>query len=414
MKSVVKLFCVLLVFALMAGICSCEKPLVFTPIEFETEETEETEETGYNTAWHPECDTEPTTDYNQYRSGNFTKPESFLDLADLGAACIGKNADECIEYLDGIYDLADANIINEPDELVIPFLGNTSYILIPFKSIHCYLNDGKVVEVTYAITENRFFSQGAEGGKNLGKDANLDVVTYYECAEVNLDISLNTCYQKCSTFFIKTPSSESKMYKMNDVWIAITYGNDCFGIPGYNLFELAVSTDPDYAPGINCVKKTSDVLDPELEKVIDFGRSVIGKDQETAKTMTEEFLGIKLPTARKNYESWVEYYYKDLDFELSGVRFDRVSIYTESKDNDKVVMLVFWANDVYRKQRFEYAVNFYEKLSSVYGGLRSVYGEDSVCRFDDGYEVFVCGGDDMEPSFFKLRFTYDTLDPYAY
>lgn len=77
-------------------------------------------------------------------------------------------------------------------------------------------------------------------------------------------------------------------------------------------------------------------------------------------------------------------------------------------------MLVFWANDVYRKQRFEYAVNFYEKLSSVYGGLRSVYGEDSVCRFDDGYEVFVCGGDDREPSFFKLRFTYDTLDPYAY
>ena len=416
MRKMIKLFSVGLVLAMVLSVSSCfgnpRKSDNYTEPETQADSNASVSNSVSNSADQSGDDTttETTKDLSKYKSGDFSNPK-VLDLVDLAAYCIGLDGQTCLEHLDETFDFPGSHMKYDSYEGVVSFMGSSfTCDDVPFKSIHIYLKNWKVVEVDYCITEERYFSSAAEGGKDLGDDADLPVKQYYDNISGELNGIFNKPEKEYGVKWFKPSEGKSSLWKAGDISVAATYGTNCFGVEGYNQFELAVSDNKDFKPGYYCVLPVSDEMDEELENLIEIGKTSMGRDFASVKHMIEKKLDITLGDGQQIGDEFSEYVYKDLDFEVSGVHFNMISIIS-NRNSLTVFDVIFWSDNISSTDCSNYKSNYERKLTAYYGKPTiNYYDGDIGYKFDDGLEFWISANQNGSNSYFYVIFKNENLN----
>lgn len=400
MKKIVKFVSLALVFAFLFTLCSCKKDVARRTRD-DDDDTEYDEELD-------DDDDDPVivNDPSDFGNTGFDR-SSVVENVQFAQACLGGDPVSVCDAICDVYNFSGTDSAYDYYEGHVSFWGDGFDMDGAFiKCVHFYLDkDYSVVEVDFCITEEQFLSMGAKESDYIDSDLNLPAKEAYESVCKALEKKYGAP-QMCDTSWLKADNAESVKWELgNNVVVAATWGENCFGIAGNNQLEIAISADSDFVPGCNALLPTSDVLDPELEGIIAFGKSCFGQDQDTVKKMIEDYLNVELGDGTKlteDSDNTVEYLYEGLDYTIAEVKFSEISIIS-NPDSGKVFNVIFWNLKVTPdQQQYDYAL-YMHKFVSYYGKPVTYFFNDvSSYMLDDNTEIMFGGSSDNYDTYFYL------------
>ena len=397
MKKSVKFLSLALAFAIALPLCSCKKDdkRRNRDDDDETEYEEEEDETDAPVIVNDPSDID-NSDFDR---------SSLIDTIGFAEACLGTDPVTFDEALDDIYSFSGSSFYNDYYEGSISFMGDGFDLDGAFiKSIHFYLEDYRIIELDYCITESQYLSMGDNESDEIDSDLNLPAEEAYQSVCKVLENKFGKG-EMCDTAWMKADKAESQKWNAGNVVVAATWGENCFGIQGNNQMEIAISKDADFVPGCNAIFPTSDVLDPALAGVIEFTESCFGKDQDTVKKMLEEHFGIELKDGTKlteDYDNTEEYLYEGLDFTISEVQYSEISIIS-NPDSGKVFDIVYWnLNLTPEQEQYNYQLYFH-KFISYFGKLETYFFSEYSCyKYENNTEIIFGGSSDTYDTYFNF------------
>ena len=399
MKRLVNCISLVLVFAMVLPLCSCKKDKV-------RDRRRDDDDSEYDDD-RDDDDDDPVivNDPSEFNNADFDKSSVIENIWFAESLLGGSPVDVCDNLCD-IYSFGGSYSSYDYYDGFVTFLGDGfnmdgAYI----KSIHFYLDDYQVIEMDFCITEEQFLSLGAKESETIDTDVNLPAEDSYKSVCEVLEKKYGKA-DMCDTSWMKADKAESQKWNVgNNLVVAVTWGENCFGIPGNNQMEIAISKDADFVPGCNAMLPTSDFLDPELESIIAFCESCFGKDQDTVKAMIEGYFDIELKNSTKlteDSDSTVEYLYDGLDFTIAEVDYHEISIIS-NPNSGQVFDIIFWdLNVTPDREQYDYQLYFH-KFTSYFGELDTYYFSDySSYMYDNNTEVMFGGSADSFDTYFSL------------
>lgn len=399
MKKLVNCISLVLVVAMAMSVCSCKKNKVRDnrrdDDDYEYDDDQDDDDDDVVVVNAP----------SDYGSNDFDSSSVFGNISFAEAFLGGTPVDVCDNLCD-YYSSGSSYSKYDYYEGSVSFLGDGFNMDGAFiKSIHFYIEDYQVIELDYCITEEQFLSMGTKESETIDSDLNLPAEKAYKSLCEVLENKFGKG-EMCDTTWMKADKAESQKWDIgNDVVVAITWGENCFGIPGNNQMELAISRNAEFVPGCNAILPTSDTFDPELESIIGFADSCFGKDQDTVRAMIEDRFGIELKDGTKlteDTDDTVEYLYQGFDITISEVDFHEISIISDA-DSGQVFDIVFWdLNLTAEREQYDYQI-YLHKFTSYYGKLDTYFFSDySSYIYDNNTEVMFGGSADAYDTYFSL------------
>ena len=398
MKKSLKYVSLALIFALALTFGSCKKN------DIRDIDAEEDDDPVYKVEQDETEDPVVVNDPSDPGNYDFDR-SSLVETIGLAESFMGSDPVTFSDAMYDIYAFSGSYFVNDYYEGSISFMGDGFDLDGAFiKSIHFYLKDYSIIELDYCITEAQYLSMGAKESDDISSDLNLPAEDAYKSVCEVLEKKYGKS-EMCDTAWMKADKAESQKWNAGNVVVAVTWGENCFGIPGNNQMEIAISADPDFVPGCNAIFPTSDVLDPELAGIIEFTESCFGNDQDTVKKMIEEYLNIELKDGEKlteDYDDTVEYLYEGLDFSIAEVKYNEISIIS-NPDSGKVFDIIYWNLNVTPEQeQYDYEL-YYHKFSSYYGKLETYFFSDSSSvKLESNTEIIFGGSHETYDSYFNF------------